>query len=236
MLDLLPDTTILPILQGPSRGQKWIVGSGVHGCWLGSYEQTKQRKIAASLYPGSTFFDIGSNVGFYTLLASQRVASNGNVVAFEPVPINLSFLTRHVEINSLKNVRVLSCAVSDNDGQACFDCGENSSIGHLASDGSLKVSTVRLDTAMAREGLPAPTCIKIDVEGAEVAVLRGATNTIAKYQPLIFLATHNTEAHRQCLALLSSLSYHCAPLDNVGDLYSTDELVARPGLHAPNMG
>ncbi len=56
--------------QGPLRGKKWIVGSSTHGCWIGSYEHKKQRTFWLSLRPNDVVYDIGANVGFYTLLAA----------------------------------------------------------------------------------------------------------------------------------------------------------------------
>ncbi len=229
ILNIVPDSAIFPILQGSCRGLKWIVGSATKGCWLGSYEKSKQDQIASCLKTGDTFFDIGANVGFYTLLASRRVGVSGTVVAFEPAGTNFSFLTQHVGMNSLKNARLLNYAVSDEDGHAFFESGPNRAMGHISPNGSVRVRTVRLDTAMEQEQLPPPNCIKIDVEGAEVSVLRGAANTLRRYRPLIFLATHSPEVHRESLAVLASFGYHCAPLDNACDLYSVDELVARPG-------
>lgn len=228
-LDWIPDESVLPVIQGPARGLRWVVGSGVNGCWLGSYEKPKQEQLSVALRSGDAFFDIGANVGFYTLLASRGVGATGSVVAFEPVPKNLSFLRRHVELNRLRNVRVFDCALSDCDGQGAFDCGDSSSTGRLSGGGALTVRTARLDTIMEQGSLTPPHCMKIDVEGAEAAVLRGAMVTLAKFRPMIFLATHGPEVHRECLAILSQLGYHCAPLDGRRDLLSTDELLARPG-------
>ena len=79
---LLPRGMTVPILQGPLRGKKWILGSQRHAFWLGSYEPHIQRLMVQELKKGSTFYDIGANVGFYSLLASFLVAP-GKVFAFE---------------------------------------------------------------------------------------------------------------------------------------------------------
>ena len=70
-LRLLPAGMVLPILTGRLRGRKWIVGSCVHSCWIGSYEFDKQRAFAEVTGRGATVLDLGSNVGFYTLLAAE---------------------------------------------------------------------------------------------------------------------------------------------------------------------
>ena len=73
----------MPILTGRLRGHKWIVGLGVHSCWIGSYESEKQGVFAQVTHPGETVFDLGVNVGFYTLLAFELVGAIGHVYAFE---------------------------------------------------------------------------------------------------------------------------------------------------------
>ena len=72
-LALIPAVLPMPVLQGPLRGYWWITGSSNHGCWLGSYEYDKQRLFARMIRAGDVVFDIGANVGFYTLLAASRV-------------------------------------------------------------------------------------------------------------------------------------------------------------------
>ena len=72
-LALIPPALAMPVLQGPLRGYRWIVGSSNHGCWLGSYEYAKQRLFAQMVRSGDVVFDVGANVGFYTLLAACRV-------------------------------------------------------------------------------------------------------------------------------------------------------------------
>ena len=98
-LRLLPPETIVPILQGRLRGKRWIVGSGNHGCWLGSYEYEKRRAFEQTISAGNIVFDVGAHVGFYTLLASTLVGPTGRVVAFEPAPRNLRYLKEHLRLN-----------------------------------------------------------------------------------------------------------------------------------------
>ena len=101
-LGLLPANTQMPIMQGRLKGKKWIVGSSVHGCWLGSYEFDKQLLFERTITQGSIVFDLGGNVGFYTLLASELVGPDGKVFVFEPVPRNLYYLKEHLRLNHVK--------------------------------------------------------------------------------------------------------------------------------------
>jgi hypothetical protein len=91
-LRLIPRSLVVPILQGPLRGARWIVGSATHGCWLGCYERAKQQGFVRILAPGQVVYDLGANVGFYTLLAARRVGPTGEVHAFEPGAENLEFV------------------------------------------------------------------------------------------------------------------------------------------------
>ena len=78
-LNFLPAKTQMPIMQGKLKGKKWIVGSGIHGYWLGSYEFDKQILFERTIMQGKTVFDLGGHVGFYTLLSSELVGSSGKV-------------------------------------------------------------------------------------------------------------------------------------------------------------
>lgn len=216
----------MPILQGRLRGKKWIVKSGNHGYWLGSYEYEKRRMFEEIIREGSVVFDIGAHVGFYTLLASELVGSSGKVFAFEPLPRNLRFLRSHLEINCITNVKVIEAAVLDVSGTTSFEEGPNSSEGHIISTGSLEVRTVSLDALVRSGEVPLPDFMKIDVEGAEMLVLSGATQVLESGQPTLFLATHARDVHHHCCKFLQSLGYTLEPI--TGDsIDATDEVLAR---------
>lgn len=211
-LRLIPSSATLPILQGRLRGKRWIVGSGTHGCWLGSYEYEKQRTFEETVERGFVVFDIGAHVGFYTLLASVLVGPEGRVVAFEALPRNLRYLRAHLALNGVNNVSVVGAAVSDVDAEVCFDEGPGHSMAHIAGAGSLKVASVTLDKVVFGDGMRPPSVLKIDVEGAEFAVLQGAMRTIGMYRPALFLATHGPEIHSRCWELLRGWRYRIRTL------------------------
>lgn len=227
-LALIPKGAVMPIMQGPLKGRKWIAGSHVHGCWLGSYELDKQLLFARTIKPNDVIFDIGANVGFYTLLSSLLAGPGGKVFAFEPSPRNQTLLARHIKINRLDNVTVFPVAVADHEGEAMFDFGSNPAQGKVSNSGSLKVRLVALDDLFASGQTSRPTLMKIDVEGAEGMVLRGARNLITSGpRPTIFLATHGKEVHAECLSILKDYGYEVAAAEG-GDVNATDELIATP--------
>lgn len=209
-LALVPDRMVAPILSGPARGMRWIVGAGVKSYWTGTYESECAVAFARLLAPDDVVFDIGANVGYYTLLAARR-AYNGTVVAFEPCPRNRAYLERHIELNDLE-VNIRSEAVADEDGTAWLDQGAGKAQGTLAVAGDLLVTTVALDHLCATGDLPEPTVLKIDVEGAELRVLEGARALLASARPRILLEMHNTAMEQACPALLRDYGYELEPV------------------------
>jgi FkbM family methyltransferase len=177
---------------------------------MGLYEFDKQRFVAKQLRQGSIFFDIGANAGFYTLLAAQTAK---RVYAFEPLPTNLEFLRRHLSLNNVENVEIIEAAVCDEVGTACFRVEKNSYMGALNPEGSIQVRTVTLDHALKSSAVCPPDFVKMDIEGAELRALLGAEHTIRSYKPVLFLATHGVEMHRQCCELLRAWGYHVSNLD-----------------------
>jgi len=206
-LKLIPGETKAPILQGRLKWKRWIVGSGNHGCWLGSYEYHKRVIFERRVREKKIVFDIGAHVGFYSLLASVLVGPEGKVFAFEPVPRNLHYLKEHLRLNNLRNVQVINAAVSDRHGTSWMEEGRHSSTWRLAPQGPLQVRTLSLDNAVSAGELPAPDCMKIDVEGAETLVLSGAKSILRNLHPIIFLSTHSRALNERCCKLLASLGY-----------------------------
>lgn len=218
----------LPIVRGPLRGHWWLPAS--RGKILrilgGTYEREQTRAFTERLGAGDVVLDIGANVGYYTLLSSVLVGDNGRVFAFEPDPRIARWLRRHVQMNGRQNVRVEEAAVSDTRGTARFERGGGSGTGHLAREGGFEVRTLRVDDFCAERGIR-PSAIKIDVEGAEGAVLAGARETIAAARPIIFLSTHGVDVHRACLDTLAAADYEVAPI--IGrDVQSSTELLCTP--------
>ena len=228
-LCFIPENAQVRILQGPLRGKKWISGSSSHGCWFGSYEMPKQKAVAAVLKPGDIVYDLGANVGFYSLLASILVGPQGKVFSFEPAPRNLLLLRKHLALNGITNCAVFESAVTDSSGRANFAPAADWSEGHLTTESadSFAVPTVSLDELVDSGELPLPQMIKCDIEGAEYSALRGAIRTLQAGSPLIFLSTHGSEVHQKCCELLAHLNYSLRSLDN-SPLASACEIVAIP--------
>jgi FkbM family methyltransferase len=144
-LRFIPATLEVPIMSGLLKGHRWILGAGNHSHWLGIYEYKKQKLFIRTIKINSVVYDIGGHAGFYAMLSSVLVGSNGQVYVFEPLPRNLALLRNHIKLNKMTNIKVMACAVSENGGPNLFKEWDNSYMGRLSSSGNIKVKTVSID-------------------------------------------------------------------------------------------
>ena len=208
ILKLVPKNLILPILQGRLKGKKWVIGSGAFGYWLGTYELEKQKFFEKVVKKDDVVYDIGANVGFYTLLASELIGPNGRVFAFEPLPRNIFYLKKHIKLNKLNNIAIIEAAVSDKKGVLNFSEYESNATGRLGKEGQLKVSSVVLDDLLKDGKILPPNVLKIDVEGAEAEVLKGAGDILSKHRPDIFLSIHDKRDFNDYFDFFKKLGYN----------------------------
>lgn len=185
------------------------------------------------LQEGATFIDIGANIGFYSVLALDRVGSSGKVYGFEIDPRPLRCLRRTITQFGYSNIHVTEAAVADVDGMLSFepraDHGHNS-IDRSATSGA-KVRSVKLDTWAENMALARVDAIKIDVEGAERLVLEGARETISRFKPLLLCEAQEQTAGsfgytpRDLIMDLEYLGYRSVWLSGV----DTPTILAMPG-------
>jgi FkbM family methyltransferase len=216
----------LRIRQGPLKGLKWVAVSGSKFV-KGTYEPGQSAVFSGCVHPGDVVFDVGAHVGYYTALASLLAGPAGRVIAFEPRPLNLRFLRRHVELNRLDNVSVIAAGVGKAPGLAHFETRTGTGTGHLSDAGDLEVKLVSLDDLVRRRELPPPKLIKIDVEGAEMQVLDGAEEVIRTTRPNLLISTHGAEIHHAVLKRLEAWGYVAEGL-NGRSRETASELLARP--------
>jgi len=211
-LRLIPSRTVVTVRSGVNKGCRWIVGSGVHRYWLGTFEQEIQDLVGKLIRPGMTVWDLGANVGFYTLAYSRLVGSQGEVIAFEPLAANFSFALRHVQLNQLQNVTLVQGAVAD--VQNFLGLTTEGPKARLSADEKQYLIPIfSLDWFQQVTGRKSPALMKIDVEGAEAKVLIGALQMLKERRPDILLSLHGPEAKRQCLQILRDLSYNFFSLE-----------------------
>lgn len=164
----------------------------------GERQIAEARLVLQLLSPGFRAVDVGANIGYYVLLLSKGIGVEGKVVAIEPSPENLPELHLNVERNSLdKNVEIIEAAVGAVTSVAALKRGINSGV---TSDGSAAYN-VRLDTLdnMIKGQV---NFIKIDVEGFESFVLKGATDIISKWRPVLFVELHPVELRQHGISVI----------------------------------
>jgi FkbM family methyltransferase len=201
-----------------------------------SWNPEEYAAFRAAARPGDLVIDVGANVGAYTLLFAHWVGPTGRVVAFEPAPDAAAGLRRHLALNALASrVEVHEMAVSDRSGTAFFDAvaasGSNALVS-AATASSLDVRTTTLDEFCSAGDLR-PRVVKIDVEGAELSVLRGARRLLADPAVDIFVELHPSAWRTAGMtadavaAALHALGVAPVALDPALDVWSTEGIAAR---------
>lgn len=224
---LLPKSTVMHIRRGPARGMKWISGSAVHGCWLGTYELEMQNLLEQFVQPGMTVYDVGAQAGFYTLLCSKLVGDAGWVIAFEPSISEARYLLEHVRINHLTNVSIVQAAVGASPSLCGFSSDRAICQNRLTVENDkLLVPVISLDLVTLRP----PDVIKMDIEGGESDALKGARALLVKHRPIVLLALHGPEHAGFCPEFLRSCGYRVFDLADVpvSGAAVSDEIYARP--------
>lgn len=153
----------------------------------GSFEPHAERTIARHLGPGMTAIDVGANIGYHALKMARCVGPKGRVLAIEPAARAVARLQRNLALNSFSNVEVVVAASGDRDVDSAELLVQSSYplSGHGGSQREL-VRLVRLDTLVGERQLARVGLIKIDVDGQEGRVLRGARSTLERFRPVLF--------------------------------------------------
>jgi FkbM family methyltransferase len=206
---------------GPSKGL-WIELNPRTGqSYLrGDAEIAVQRVLADRLQPGMIFYDLGANIGLFSMLAARIVGPTGRVFSFEPDHETVVRLERNVERNELRNVTIVPKGAWSASGKRAFTPADSSSpdhgTGRFLEDGELANSVflecIALDD-FAREA-PAPQAIKCDVEGVELKVLRGAEQTLREHRPWIICEMHSEANDSACRELLRKFGYDFSAIDS----------------------
>jgi FkbM family methyltransferase len=167
---------------------------------------------------GDIVVDIGAHMGRYTIISSKRVGANGKVVAIEAHPNNFEMLNRNIELNQLTNVIPLNYAVYSKDKKIKLYLPEvesgytiyNTIMSNRArtEDKFVEVNANTLDHLLQLKGIMDINWVKIDVEGAELEVLKGATNVLSKSKDIaLLIEVHGLDNYRPILEFLSSYNF-----------------------------
>jgi FkbM family methyltransferase len=174
----------------------------------GCYEPNEFFFLNRTLKPGMTFVDVGANEGFYSVFAAKLVGELGQVIAIEPDPSMLERLKRNIILNGIQNISIVQCAVSSYSGV------ENLSIAEYGHEGITALGTCvpnplvktrkviktvvkPLDEILSERGIKNVHFVKIDAEGSEVHVLRGAEQIIRASRPILQLEINDQALEAQ---------------------------------------
>jgi len=172
--------------------------------WNGRYSESQLNLLGRILRTDMTFVDVGANEGEQTLFAAKRLTA-GSVIAFEPNPAVFAMLAENVALNGFRNTKLEQLGLSDQPGELTLfttdsrDADGSLNLGlstlHERRGVSTSVASVPIDTLdryAARANLKRLDVLKIDVEGSELAVLRGATRTLTELRPRIIIEVNET--------------------------------------------
>lgn len=212
------DLTWVQVQRGPAQGL-WLNLHPRTGSlfFLGRGEPEVQEALRCHLKPGMTFYDLGANIGFFTVLAARLVGVHGRVVAFEADPEIAQRLRANKDKNAFDNVTVEEKAVWSQSGPVQFARADlavtpERGLGHV-------VAATAVDTTLANgvslddysRTAPPPDFLKCDVEGAEVEVFRGAAGLLKEKHPGIICEMHSEQNYHFLLEEFTRLGYKCTP-------------------------
>jgi len=158
------------------------------------------RSVYLKPTPGQVVVDAGAHYGFYSVFCSRLVGENGLILAFEPDWVNFKNMKANLRLNNVRNVLALNYALSDANETTKLYLSKRA-IGHsivrMSGKNFVWVPTRKLDSIIDEYRINRLDLIKIDVEGAELLVLKGAIETLTKFKPVITTAAYHSQTQLQ---------------------------------------
>lgn len=186
------------------------------------------RVLRGLIRPGQVILDIGANIGYFSLLFAKWLRGKGEVYAFEPFPATKRRLERNLELNpKLRSlVRLRATAISDFVGCISMSAPDegNSGCNYLSASGDGDIAVTTLDAFAQQECFSRVDLIKVDVEGSEVALLKGARGTLERFRPLVMIEINPGTLRRfeqtagDVVSLLGKYRYRMAYANRLGML------------------
>lgn len=204
------------ISHGVATGLRFNASGANPGYALGTTEPLTQDALAKLIKPGMVIYDIGANVGFFTVLMAKLTGPTGAVFAFEPMPVTADAARRNAALNQFEHVTVTAAAVGRASGTVKLAIQEESTWAKL-DDGSgtsptIDVPMVAIDALVAAGTIKPPALIKIDVEGAELEAIEGMRATLREHRPAVLCEMHGK--NREYAVLMEALDYSLRALES----------------------
>lgn len=232
-------TVVIPA--GVAQGMR-IDANGENASYaLGTIEPLVQQVFADHIGPGAVVYDIGANIGFFTLAAASLAGPGGRVYAFEPAPATADRLAANIGLNDLPQVEVLRVGVGRAAARAALvetDISQTVSLNVAEPAGGSAgtalaagdVEVVALDDLVREGRIAPPSFVKMDIEGAEVDALDGMRALIAEHRPVVLCEVHGT--HAAVAAFFDAHGYRVRVVETGGSLADAPDYVhalALPG-------
>jgi FkbM family methyltransferase len=224
---------------GPAKGLLYPISLPLDkAIWTGAYEQKLAKLVSDAVKVGDVCYDVGAYRGFFSGVFA--LAGARTVVAFEPFLENCVQLKRLSAANPGLPLHIEPIAVGGNDGEADFRVMSDSSMGKLSSSTfqpsaeswqAARVRVQTLDSLMKLDKYPAPDIVKLDVEGAEVDVIRGARELLQVHHPSLFIEAHSDALAKQCTGLLTELGYVVNVLESPDELRFSSGVCHLSAMH-----
>jgi FkbM family methyltransferase len=206
---------------GPGKGLWFELNPRTGQHYLRGQAETVIQKILVELLrEGMVFYDLGANIGLFSLLAARLVGSTGRVISFEPDPETAVRLERNIARNGYHNLTVIQAGVWSTTGTRRFKVADASSpdhgVGRFAAEDAdekdIAVECVALDDIAMK--IAAPDAIKCDVEGAEIEVLLGAKRILLEHRPWIVCELHSGANRIAAGEILKQFNYCIETIDD----------------------
>ena len=198
---------------------------------MGIYELPLQKALSKYLKLEDIVYDIGANVGFFTVISAKLVGDSGHVYAFEPDPDNIKNLEHNIQLDSFSNITILEQAVARStgtgellltgySGSRTLSTTAKSESQKYQSCPKIPVKLVAIDDLVTQQMIPPPTVVKIDVEGAELDVLEGMSQTIKEFKPIIIYEIDDPvretflKKQEEADAFVKQFAYQIIPLED----------------------
>lgn len=182
----------ISIISGAGSGLNFNIGMSNPDYAMGINELPVQNALVKWVKKGDIIYDIGANIGFFTMIAARLVGNSGHVYAFEPIKENVAHINLNIKLNNFENVTVIEKAVSNAKSEGKIHITEHPGGHTLSTVGvphntvkTVPVDLIRIDGLIFEKKISPPNVIKIDVEGAELDALYGMRKTIDQYRPII---------------------------------------------------
>jgi len=179
--------------------------------FLGQFEPEVTAVIRSCTRPGATVLDIGANIGAHTLLFATLVGSAGKVVAFEPTDYAFEKLQRNVALNDMPQVKAVKLALSDHrSGEQSVKFRSSWVTSGERKDGITSVQFETLDAWCSENGINGVDLIKLDVDGNEFPLIKGARQTIERWRPMLIMEAvgpHFDNPAQNPYVILAGLGY-----------------------------